>query len=293
MASFPVMPENEQYVNRLAKYAEDFIDHPSSVTILEGAIGSGKTGYAWSLLNQKREVGCKVAEISPYDFAHSYFRYALKDDNELLSLLRFLKEVEFLFVDNIYYAGIYDKSNTQVKAANVLVEVIKARISSERPTIFSMVSAEELPKGILKNFLLYLKQHHPVLSIGDTSLRLLKRDNKDDLTDAVDITCKDYIRNSDISSSTLGKSWLVEKYKNIEYQLNQAISVILTPEDIDRAQRLRWKEISGEYQRREEEILDTLQYAKFLLNKYCEYVERCEFQAILFNSDGSVTVVKS
>ena len=295
MESFPKIPGNEQYVDDLRRYFEEFTSHSPVLTILEGAIGAGKTGFAWVLMNQKRVEGYEVAEIRPQTFQSIFFEYKLLGDNRFPAVFSFFKDVDILLLDNLDRDRLLlDKSDTQQQFANVLVDLVKYRIEVGKLSIISVVTAEETTSKPLQNYLHYLKKHYPVVYVGNESMRpYLTWDGVSEKSEGLDKTVSE--KESEPRkpmSKYLGKSWLIEKYEDIEKSLERGIDILVTPEDIDEANRQRWREVSGEYQTREESILDELRYAKRNLIKYRDFVSGCQFRAIRFGSDGEIELIE-
>lgn len=70
--SFPITESNRDYVEELRLFASEFEETPPPITLIDGALGSGKSGYAWSLLNRAAQKGTKVAGIGSLDYTNAH-----------------------------------------------------------------------------------------------------------------------------------------------------------------------------------------------------------------------------
>jgi len=270
--TFPITSDNEQFVEHLKQYAEEFAKHPPVITIVEGGTGTGKTGYSWSLLNQKLSEGYRVAELQPFDFSMSFVDFALHGHDHFLVMLKFFREVDFLLVDNIERSGLFlDKSDTQIRAAQSLVTLIQERVAANRPTLLSMTAVEQIPGETIRNYLQHLKAHHLVVYTGNVSLRpSMRRDVLEvpvahEEKNVQEVFTQETFIIAEICS-------LLYKFNNIETQLGRVVDILQTPEDEDESKRQRWKEISGDYQSRSGEMLEQLQDAKDRLGEIMDFV---------------------
>lgn len=281
--TFPVVPENEPFIANLKGQAEYFYVTPPLVLIVEGSIGSGKTGYVWGLLNQKRQSHSTVAEISPFYFNLSFISYRVDRDMEFISLSKFLREVDFLLLDNLDFVTLDESTETGRAFIQELVDLIQDRINLRKTTIIIAVSIEKLQAPTLSNYLEFLKRSYSSVFLGTFDLRRIGSNNEV-IGDQQGVAEKGQKEKWTI----LGKDWLIEKYQLLESDIEQAEKILLLPKDIDDERRAQWREISGERWTREEELLGYLQHAKGRIEKYSHFIEELNFHALIFRADGSV-----
>lgn len=275
--SFPLMQENKKYIEQLKAFAFEFYKRPPLITMINGAVGSGKTGYAWSLLNKLKNKGKKVAGISSLDFENAYIKYKFDNSNYLIILLKFLYEVDYLLIDDF---GIFlpEKTRTQKEVAEYLVNIVKERKKRGKATIITMTPNDE-HGSVISSFVEYLKRHHRIIFTGDVNIRT--KDKGDDNTESI------------ISGfQALGKSWLEEKFRNIENGINKALEIAVIPEDEYNTSFKKFREQYGLTTTKNEELIETLKDTKEMFKKYTGFIMSCDFETILFYEDGEINVIK-
>jgi DNA replication protein DnaC len=272
--SFPVMQENKKYVEQLKAFAFEFNKKPPLITMINGAVGSGKTGYAWSLLNKLKENGQKVAGISSLDFVNAYMNYRFDSSDCLISLLRFLYEVDYLLIDDY---GMFLPEISK-EAAEYLVGIVKERKKKHKNTIITMTPNNK--QGFVVSSLVeYIKRHHRIIFTGDVDIR--RKDEGDDNAERV---FSGY--------QALGKSWLKEKFRNVENTIDRALDIAVIPEDEFNTSFERFREQYGMTATKDEELIETLKDLKGMFKKYTGFIMSCNFETILFYDDGEINILK-
>ena len=285
LETFPIISNNSDAVKAMIKYAAEFTEAHPKITIIDGAIGAGKTGYAIALLNQMEEAGYRVASVAHYQFAEFYFEYALSNKSDFLLFLRFCQDVDFLLFDD-FGMSLTDKSETLTKAAKALIDIVNDRSKRGKPTVLILSRAKT--GRTIENYLEFLKGNCPFINVGEEDLRLRGVDTNENLQSSIlPDTSSDSVR-----SVILGKDWLIEKYDLIENEIDWAIKTLLRPEEQDYALREYLQERSGDPLSREEEIRETLFRAKHRISDYRKFVGGFDFRKIIFYEDGKVQVVQ-
>jgi hypothetical protein len=283
LETFPVVAGNEDIVEKLVAYAIVFDDSPPRVTILEGGIGAGKTGFALSLLNRKRLAGFRVAIITWYEYNDIYCDYALRGDNSFVAFSKFCREVDLLLFDDF---GMYltDKSETLIQAANVLIDIVQHRATHGKPTILA-VARTHIGKTI-GNYVEYLRTSTPSINLGSIDLR--GRDTtKKDAPSQPEYEVKDH---GPTLTHVLGRAWLVEKYHLIESEIDRALHALLMPDETNYALRKYLIDRYGDNETREDEIREMLHLAKQRISEYRRFVSSLGFEAMLFYENGSIEI---
>ncbi len=98
--NFPKIPGNGKFVKNLKQFAKTYLNNPSTIVLLDGGIGTGKTGYGFDLLNLMNQQGLKTAYVKHNDYKDRYFRYQFNEDDSFLLFTRFCQEVDVLFFDD-------------------------------------------------------------------------------------------------------------------------------------------------------------------------------------------------
>ena len=240
--TFPRISENEEVVEELNNLANLYLRKPPKVVVIEGGVGSGKTGAALSLLNLLNPESNSIAQIQYYDFNHIYFNYVLNGDLAYLPFRRFCLEVDFLLFDD-YGLYLTDKSETMISATNELVKIVKERIELDKFTILACNNFDTFDTGEkIRRYVEYLKMVYPAINMGNVDLRIYSDD------------INDHIGNKSPTHYILGKDWLIEKYDLIDKEIDQVILTLLRPDEDDVAMRTYIRETQGDHENRVEEI---------------------------------------
>ena len=284
MDSFPTIPSNNDAVKAMIEFAAEFTEAPPRITIIDGAMGAGKTGYAIALLNQKKKEGYKVATVTNYEYNQHYFEYALSNKNDFLNFLHFCQEVDFLLLDD-FGMWLTDKSETLIKAAKALIDIVNVRSKQGKPTILTLSRA--MTGKTVQNYLEFLKGNYPFINVGEESLRSrgLEIMNENLQSRALPSKSSDSRR-----GGVLGKAWLIEKYDLLEKEIDEAMRTLLRPEEEDHSLREFLHERFGDSESREDELREILKGAKRRISQYRNFVDGFDFQAIVFFEDGKVQV---
>lgn len=280
--TFPKIHGNELFVANLLQYANEYSSRPTLVTIIDGEIGAGKTGFALGLLNKKHDDNRTVARIQWNEYNDLYRSYIFNESNDFLLFTRFCRDVDFLLFDD-FGMFLTDKSESLVEAAKALQNIVQERIDLGKHTIVT-VPKDHVGKKII-DYLEYLRNTHSAIIVGDQSLRPYMGESNSDVVDVQDIGISS-------ESYILGKDWLIEKYDLIEEEIKRAVVALLRPDEKDQALRKHLQEGYGDTQTRQDEIHGNLQMAKKRINNYRDFVSKMNFKIIVFNSDGSIEVVK-
>ena len=284
---FPEIPGNEVFVQKMRKFAKEYLTNPPKVVLVSGVIGAGKTGYGFDLLNSKAQQGLKIAYLRHSDYKDRYFQYRFNEDDSFLPFLQFCQEVDVLFLDD-FGMSLTDKSGSLIELAESYIKLVQERIGSEKLTLIAIPSDIKYGKTI-KNYIEYVKGKFPMIWVGDKSIRpYLRRENNTESSQQESIVSTE---NSN-AGYFLGKDWLIEKYNLVEKIIDHAIKTLLRLEEQDYALRERLLEEYGDDESREDEILSELQLAKRRLNEYKNYVSLLNFDALFFHSDGQIETIK-
>jgi len=272
METFPRTSSNELAVAQLRKHAAVYGEKPPLVLLITGAVGSGKTGFAFSLLNGCAASGVSVAHIHNYMFASLFYDYVLEGDDRFPSALAYLLGVDYLLLDD-YGLGMNDKSETQVRVAETLIEVTKIRIQNKKPTVVTVADFNE-PGPTVRMYLTYLKASFPVVSCGTENLRRRRADAGRETP------------TPEIRGRWLGRAWLSEKMCEAEDWIKQAIEVAATPDDEFAAQQRLLKERYGQAITREQEVVSILEHIRDRLRDWRGFVESFPFDAVREDDEG-------
>lgn len=207
--------------------------------------------------------------------------YEFRNDECFIQLLSFLYEVEYLLIDDL---GIFlnEKSETQRKAADSLINLMKERKRRNKITIITMTLNDKYG-SIISGFAEYLKKHHRVLYTGDANIRQYYNKDLDHKDQKTELNTKFY---------ALGKGWLEQKFNYIDMGIDRAIDIAVVPEDEYHAVFRRSREQFGITTTKSEDLLETLNEVKEMFKKYTGFIMSCDFETILFYDNGNVKVIK-
>ncbi|MCX7012070.1 MAG: restriction endonuclease [Candidatus Sumerlaeota bacterium] len=280
--TFPRTPPNESVFTRLAEHATSYGKKPPLVLLITGAVGSGKTGYAYALLNERAVCGASVASVFHDMFNSLFYSYALEGDDKLPSALAYLWNVDYLLLDD-YGLDMNDKSQTQVRAAETLIAIVQTRVQAEKPTLITVADCKGTGPT-LRKYLAHLKGRFPVVFCGTEDLRHVCE--KPCYEEANINTSRD-------SEATwkggrwLGRDWLSEKMSIVEDGIEEAIGIVVAPEDEFVVRQKLFKERYGYNLMREQEILGILEDTRDRLRGLRSFVESFSFHAVR-EDDGGV-----
>lgn len=289
IATFPKIDENASAVEALHKFAKRYTSFPPIVTIVTGIIGSGKTGFAYSLLNEKQSTGAIVAGLSHSAFIDFFTTYELEGDDRLPQLIACFTEVDFLLLDDFGFE-LLDDFPVQRSAAETLIEIVRRRITLDRPTI--LTTYDNHSSQTIADYVSFLKGLYPTVNCGDavdlrlahgTTIRVsLKSEIDDD-----DHPCQtDAQQVSKFAGTWLSRSWLSAKLHNVETGVEYAIQTLQTPTE-------DYKRIQDYYDargiKRQTRKLEAVQELKATLGElihYRQHIESLPWNALFFTVDG-------
>lgn len=284
--TFPEIPSNKSFVRELREFSKMYETNPPKVVLISGAIGSGKTGYGFSLLNLKAKQGMRIAYLRFPDYKDRYFQYHLSEDDTFLPFLRFCQETDVLFLDDF---GMFmtDNSKSLIEVAQSYISLIEKRNELGKLTLIAIPSEKRYGKTI-KNYIEFLRGMFPTICVGDKSIRPYLVQAEETSNDKQESAVS---RESKNAGYILGKDWLIEKYSLIEKNIDQAIKALLRPEEQDYALRKQLYEIYGDDETRKDEILGELKLAKNRINEYRNYISLLKFHAFYFQRGGQIEII--
>ncbi len=81
-------------------YVNKFSDKSSLVTLIDGAIGAGKTGYGWTLVSKLNKIGISTVGFNcATNFNNKFLDYKLNNNNNYLALHKIMEDIDCLFLD--------------------------------------------------------------------------------------------------------------------------------------------------------------------------------------------------
>jgi hypothetical protein len=274
LESFPVTQEGIHTFNSLKDYAVRFGSHPPLVTIITGAIGSGKTSFAWSLLNERRKAGALAAGLEPYDVTDLISSYVLRGDERLPPMISAMGELDFLLLDDFGYR-LGQHSDTQILACRTMVDVVEHRIKQRRPTLLTIGPGDRVPEQLVA-YVNHLQKTYPQIDCGAEDLRLRFKSHPLDDGEAKDVALGRF--------AWLSKGWLGEKLKEMERELADAIMMFTLPE-VAFAHEQQMFERTGIRENREQQVLSLLRTTLTLAKKRREWIEQLPWRAIRFEDE--------
>jgi hypothetical protein len=156
------VPSNHHIVDSLSEFAKQFSDKPPIVTIVQGGVGTGKTGFAYALLNARREAGSTIAGLNDRDVDEVLNAYEFSGDDRLPALIGALFQVDFLLLDDFGFQ-VSSHSNSAEQVA-FLVEVVRGRIARGLPTILTCYPVSQDKE--IDSFLETLRADYTVIDCG-------------------------------------------------------------------------------------------------------------------------------
>lgn len=250
--------QNGKNLQHLKKHMDIYCNNPKLVLLIEGVAGSGKTYYAYCLLNEILRSRRSVAVVKDYDFRSLYYGYILEGDSKFPSALSFIWDVDYLLLDG-FGELLQDKSDTQVKAAEMLIDIVQRRITNSKPTI---IVCDEIRTGpTIKQYVKFLKLEYHSVSCGSVMANEWWSKEEEEPE-----------RKNQSDHGFLGQNWLIEKMNTIERCIERAAKISIEPDCAIKARYKFHKETWGENMNREQEIYETLEHANKLLNGYKEFI---------------------
>jgi Restriction endonuclease len=253
-------------IRSFENFAERYRKQPPVVTVIVGAVGSGKTGLAWSLLNSRPEAEL-VAGLAYDDVKDLICSYVFGSDESLPRLISAFIDIDFLLFDDFDYS-FGQQSKLQLLACELLVEVVERRIELRRPTLLTVGDFARTP-DVLRGYIERLQKSYPTIDCGDKEIR--RHHGK---VNTVYVGCYYF-----------SKTWLSEKMSYIEGRLAEAIKILTLPETAF-AHEVAMFEQFGIRETREERLISLLDQTLSVAIERRETIERMPWKAIRFE-DGN------
>jgi len=274
--SFPVTKYNSEYIQQIKIFAKDYFLIPSLLSVVDGAIFSGKTGFSCSLINEFKSSGNEVALIDDFSFNETYFDFILLGDNHYLSFYNFISNVEYLVFDE-FGKNLSDDTDLHRSAISELKRLIDERTSKKLKTIIITSVEYELCSEI-SNYIKYLSKKYAYIYLGNFSV------NKDKKIER-------YVTHD--APVYLGQGWLLQKYDGVLFNLNNILEIIETPDEVYKAEAVNEKgRCGGKEKTRILEIANIVNHSKTNIERYCKFIESLNFKAIRFDPDGKIELIK-
>jgi len=296
METFPHTEANLANVKALSAFAERYQNASSVVTIVRGEIGSGKTGFAYSLINKCRQRGATVAGLNDTEYLSIFLRYEAAGDERLPQLLACFQEVDYLLLDDFGF-NLSDQIKPQRAAAETLVQIVRNRIEANRPTVITTYDNHR--STVVADYVSFLKERYPVLDCGETSVRVkgnewFREQYGIDLSPSKpDGASTDQNEHSMFAGVWLTRGWIGEKLEKIEGKIKNAIAILRTPiEDFENSQRGYTAEM-GYSQTRDAAAVGTLTESLSSLKGYRHHIEALPWDAIVFSATGPRLIDRS
>jgi len=275
--TFPEADYNTKFVKYMKDYVNKFTNKSSLVTLIDGAIGAGKTGYGWSLISELKNKGISAIGFNcATEFNHKFIDYKLYNNNNYLILYKIMEDIDCLFLDEF---GLFldEKSETRKDAINTLIQIVNNRIKNQKVTIITRCLSDEMPVS-LKNFFEYIRNTFAYICVGDQSISI----------PAGTITENEYKKNKSkqndsIQQAFLGKSWLLEKYDVILDDIKYCIDILQTPDEIYKERQKRFKERFGIDSNKDNDVIETLKRSEYLVHRYRNAINILKFDSFLLD----------
>ena len=275
--TFPEADYNTNFVKHMKDFANRFVNKPPLVTLIDGAIGAGKTGYGWSLVSELKNKGISAIGFNcAIEFNDKFIDYKLYNNNNYLILYKIMEDIDCLFLDEF---GLFldEKSETRKDAINTLIQIVNNRIKNQKVTIITRCLSDEMPVS-LKNYFEFIRSNFEYICVGDQSIRV----------PAGTITENEYQnnkskQNDSIQQAFLGKSWLLEKYDVILNNIKCCIDILQTPDEIYKERQKRFKEHFGIDSNKDNDVIETLKRSEHSVYKYRNAINILKFDSFLLD----------
>lgn len=138
----PLCPEHEKLINNLKTYVHRFTPGVKGICFF-GLAGRGKTHYALCVANELREKAYSVLAVKSVDLLNRLRKcYASKDSEQELQVMKVLKQVDLLIIDDIGT----ERPNGWVKEK--LYEVIDYRHGRNTTVFTTNLGGKDLSKEL-------------------------------------------------------------------------------------------------------------------------------------------------
>lgn len=249
---------------RILACARAFQTSPPVITVIRGAIGSGKSYLANFLL--AHAPAQDKGFLGHYTFEQCYYSYLTYGDSRLPRLLAVLSDVGFLVIDDFGY-GTHGHG-----PVNFLIDLVRLRIKEERVTIL----VEATPTGEFSEeaqpFLSLMSQQYPTIDLAD-------RDWRGAPSEHAEISA----RGSEESySGFLGRGWIGSKLQGVETLIEHACALLAMSDEEIRAESRERTERGFEPVTQADLVRETLLSTRKTLAGYRDFIEMLPWDSIHF-----------
>jgi DNA replication protein DnaC len=271
ISTFPKNESNKLIFTKIINFAKEYKKNPNKLLVIEGGTYIGKTGYAFSLINELKSLN-KTAYIEHFYLFKTYVEYNYNKNSDFLYRLKFLEDIDFLIIDD-FGIDIKDKTETQILFIEITKKLINKRILNKKNTILNFNTEIKISSNyldIIKN----LKNNFEFIWLGEGCY--LKKN----------------INSIAINGVYLGKSWLLEKFGNLKITNGGIIDALKTPDDIYRKKQEYMNEIYGTQPTKKEYIERLVNASNNNIDKYVSFIEQLNFDSLFFHNNGKVRLYK-
>lgn len=273
--SFPIWNGNRSVEVELRNLSQKFRHAPPPIVVIEGGTGSGKTGLAWALV-QEKGVARNSAGVEWHGLRKALVSNRLSPSFQTIDLLRSLKTVDYLILDD-FGEGLRDSTEDELYMAQILVELVRSRIEERRPTLLCVYYDASKIGQQVRALLDYLRDAYPSISLGEQAL--YRREERGDST---------YYS----ESCWLGKGWLLEKLGKVAHGVQTVKSVLVTPAHEYEGQQAWLSAIWGAKQLGQvDEAVSLLESLRDKVENWTSFIESLPFRALRFE-EGKEPIVE-